>query len=204
MRAVIFGNGEIRSYERIRSYIKDDDFIICADGGIRHVSEMGIKPDILIGDFDSSNPDELKCDAERIVYPTRKDFTDGELCVKYANENGFDEVMLLAMTGRRADHTLTNLLMLSQCGRGCAVNEDNEIYYIKNRIEINNKKGMTLSIIPLRGDLRGITSSGLEYPLNNDTLYFGESRGNSNVIISDFCEIEVTEGEGAVILNNGE
>lgn len=204
MRAVIIGNGEIRSYERIRTYIRDDDFIICADGGIKHASIMGIRPDILIGDFDSSNPDEFNFDAKRIVYPTRKDFTDGELCVKYAAENGFDEVLLIAMTGSRADHTLTNLLMLSQCGRGCAVNEDNEIYYIKNRIEINNKKGMTLSIIPLRGDLRGITARGLEYPLKNDTLYFGESRGNSNVITSDFCEIEAAEGEGVVIISNGE
>ncbi|MDO5398684.1 MAG: thiamine diphosphokinase [bacterium] len=204
MRAVIIGNGTVRSYEKIKKYIKADDFIICADGGINHAVKMDIKPDILIGDFDSSNPELVFEDVGRIEYPARKDFTDGELCVKYAAEHGYDEVLLLAMTGTRADHTLNNMLMLSQCEHGMSAEEYNEIYYLKNKIIIENKEGMTLSIIPVKGNLTGITTKGLEYPLNNEALYFGESRGNSNVIISDYCEITVSGGEGLVILNNGE
>lgn len=203
MRAVIIGNGTIRSYQKIKNYIKKDDFIICADGGINHAAKMSIRPDILIGDFDSSNPDLVFNDVGRIEYPSRKDFTDGELCIKYAVEHGYGEILLLAMTGTRADHTLNNMLMLSQCERGMLVDEYNEIYYLKNKISIENKKGMTLSIIPLKGDLTGIITKGLEYPLNNEALYFGESRGNSNVIISDSCEITVSGGEGLVILNDG-
>ena len=204
MRAVIIGNGTIRSYERIKEYIRKDDFIICADGGINHAEKLGIRPDILIGDFDSSDPELLFNDVGRIEYPSRKDFTDGELCVKYAVEHGYDEVLLLAMTGTRADHTLNNMLMLSQCRRGMAIDEYNEIYYLKNKIIRENKKGMTLSIIPVNGNITGITTKGLEYPLNNEALYFGESRGNSNVIISDYCEITVSGGQALVILNNGD
>lgn len=204
MRAVIIGNGTVRSYERIKEYIRKDDFIICADGGINHAARMNIRPDIIIGDFDSSDPELLFRDALRIEYPSRKDFTDGELCVKYAAEHGYDEVLLLAMTGTRADHTLNNMLMLSQCACGMIADEYNEIYYLKEKIIIENKKGMTLSMIPVKGDLTGITTKGLEYQLNNEALNFGESRGNSNVIISDYCEISASGGQALVILNNGD
>ena len=202
MRSVIFGNGDIADYERVRSYMNDEDFIICADGGIRHAKALGILPDILIGDFDSSKPEES--DVKRIEYPARKDFTDGELCVKYAIEKGYDEIVLMGMRGTRTDHTLTNMLMLSQCRCGMMIDDNNEIYYLKDKIIIENKKGKTLSIIPVKGDMCGITTAGLEYPLNNETLYFGESRGNSNVVIDDICEITVKSGEGFVIINNGE
>lgn len=202
MRAVIIGSGSINDYKKLLRYINDGDFVICADGGVRHAKEMGIEPDIVIGDFDSSSPAE--CDAEKIVYPARKDFTDSELCVKYAKEHGCDELLLMGMTGTRADHTLTNILMLSQCKTGMMVDDSNEFYYLHRHIKIEGRRGKTLSIIPVRGDLTGIATAGLYYPLNDETLYFGESRGNSNVIIDDVCEIITASGEGIVIINDGE
>lgn len=82
MRAVIIGNGDIKDYQYIKSKINDDDFIICADGGYNHAEKMGIVSDVLIGDFDSAkNFEKVK---DRIEYPKRKDFTDGELAVSYA------------------------------------------------------------------------------------------------------------------------
>ena len=65
MRAVIIGNGTIRNYDSIFKYIHKDDFIICADGGIRHAVKMEIVPDLIIGDFDSL--DVIKYDIKRIV-----------------------------------------------------------------------------------------------------------------------------------------
>ena len=202
MRAVIIGNGTVRNYDSIFKYIHNDDFIICADGGIRHAVKMEIVPDLIIGDFDSS--DVSKYDIKRIKYPVRKDFTDGEICVKYAVEHGYKDILMLGMTGSRMDHTLTDIFLLSQCINGCIIDDNNEIYYIKNMLEIYNKKGMTLSIIPVKGDLCGIVTEGLDYPLNNETLYFGESRGNSNVIIDDYCKITAESGEGIIIINTGE
>lgn len=203
MRAVIIGNGCIGDYARAKTYIKEGDFVICADGGIRHAVKMGIKADLLIGDFDSSDT-SYKDAVKSMVYPTRKDFTDGELCVKYANEHGYDEVVMLGMTGSRMDHSLTDILLLSQCKNGMIADDNNEIYYIKDKLEIEGKRGMTLSIIPLKGDLCGIVTEGLDYPLNDETLYFGESRGNSNVIVADYCSISAKSGEAAVIINSGE
>ena len=202
MRAVIFGNGEIKNYERMSKYLCEEDFVICADGGIRHAKILNITPDVLIGDFDSSNPDESE--VKRIEYPTRKDFTDSEICMKYALEQGYDEILFLGMSGTRADHTLTNMLLLSKCNNAYMIDDDNEIYYIKDNFRIDGKKGKTLSIIPVKGDMCGITTEGLDYPLCDETLYFGESRGNSNVIISDICKIEIKSGEGLIFINNGE
>lgn len=202
MRAVIIGNGTITDYDYIKSIISDNDFIICADGGINHAEKMGLNVDILIGDFDSSS--DKTTAARTIQYPTRKDFTDGELCVEYAIDNGYDKILLIGMTGTRLDHTINNILLLLRCRNSCLINEHNTIYPIKDSLYIDNKKGKTLSIIPLFSDLEGIVTEGLEYPLNDETLYFGQARGNSNVIISDACKITVKKGMGIVIINNGE
>ncbi len=201
MRAVVIGNGSIENYGYIKSLIKDDDFIICADGGLRHATKMGIKPDIAVGDFDSSVPDEA---VERIVYPMRKDYTDGELAVMYAAEHGFCDIMLLAMTGTRLDHTLTDIFMLTRFENARLIDDHNEIRALCKSVELNGYKGRTLSIIPVFGDLRGITTEGLEYPLCKETLYFGESRGNSNVVTAEHCRITAESGIGLIIINNGE
>lgn len=201
MRAVIIGNGEIRDYTYIKTFLKPDDFIICADGGLRHVKGLGVDADIAIGDFDSyTKSDKI----ESIVYPSHKNLTDGEIAVDYAIENGYSEILLLAMTGSRLDHTFTNIFQLSKRGNITLIDDDNEIHIVKNSIIIEGQKGKTLSIIPVFSDLIGVTVTGVYYPLDNETLYFGEGRGNSNVIVDDLCTISVKGGIGLVFINNGE
>ena len=202
MRAIIIGNGTISNYTVMKQNAQKADIIICADGGYRHAKKSGIIPDVVIGDFDSSS--EPEDNITKFVYPTKKDFTDGELCVKYACNHGCDEIIMFGMTGSRMDHTLTDMLLLIQCKNGCVIDDNNEIYLLRNKFFIEGKKGMTLSIIPIGGDLSGIYTKGLEYSLNGETLYFGESRGNSNIIIEDYCEIKAENGIGFIIINNGE
>lgn len=197
MRAVIIGSGHIGDCDYIKSKIAPGDYIICADGGYDHAVRLGLAPDIMIGDFDSVS--ELPKETEKIKYPARKDFTDGEIAVKYAAENGFDEVLLLGMTGDRADHTITDILLLTQCRSGCLIDDNNEIYLLRDIVEVSGKAGDTLSIVPVGGDVKGITTQNLEYPLNDETLYFGESRGVSNVMTADRCVIRAKSGIGLII-----
>jgi thiamine pyrophosphokinase len=197
MRAVIIGSGSINDYEYIKSKIRPNDFIICADGGYDYAVKLGVIPNILIGDFDSI--EKLPSKTEIIKYPKRKDFTDGELAVRYAVEHGFDDVLLLAMTGDRADHSITDILLLTQCKNGCVIDDNNEIYLLRDTVSITGKIGDTISIVPIGGDVEGITTKNLEYPLNNETLYFGESRGVSNVMCADNCEITAEKGIGLII-----
>ena len=197
MRAVIIGNGHIGDYEYIKSKIKDEDFIICADGGYNHAKKMNIQPDILIGDFDSAK--NFESEVNKIKYPVRKDFTDGELAVKYAAEHGYENVLLIAMTGDRMDHSLADVLLLLKCKNGVLIDDNNEVYLLRDKLVVNGKKGQTLSIIPINGDVCGIVTKGLEYPLMSENLYFGSSRGISNVLTENSCEITIKSGMALVI-----
>ena len=197
MRAVIIGNGNIKDYEYIKGKIRDTDFIICADGGYNHAQKMGITPDILLGDFDSACG--FECVKDRIEYPVRKDFTDSELAVMYAVEHGYQDIALIAMTGDRLDHTMADILLLDKCKNGVVIDDNNEIYMLKDKLIINGRKGQTLSIIPINGDAQGITTIGLEYPLCDETLHFASSRGISNVMLDSKCEITIKKDMVLVI-----
>ncbi len=201
MRAVIIGNGEIKDYDYIRSKINDGDYIICADGGLRHLESLKIKADLAIGDFDSS---KVRDDIECITYPRDKDFTDGEIALDYAMDKGYDEIVMIGMTSSRLDHTLTNILLTARDSNIYIIDDKNEIYSLSRKLILEGKKGKTLSIIPIFGNLTGVTLKGLKYGVTNDILFFGSSRGNSNVIIDDKCEIAVKDGIGIVIVNDGE
>lgn len=201
MRAVIIGNGDINDYAYIKTKLRPDDYIICADGGLRHIDNLKINADIAIGDFDSA------CETDGIetcVYPVHKDFTDGEIAVNYALEKGYSEVLLIAMTGSRIDHTLTNIFQLIKNENITLIDDKNEIRALKGTVTINNQKGKTLSIIPIFSNLEGVKATGVFYPINGDTLYFGEGRGNSNIITNDLCTISIDNGIGLIIINDGE
>ncbi len=198
MRAVIIGNGNLLDSEFIRLKINDDDFIICADGGYNRAVQMGIRVDVIIGDLDSIA--DFDNEIEVIKYPAKKDFTDGELCIDYAIKKGFDEILLLCMSSSRIDHTINNIFMMSKCKKAMMADEKNEIYILNDNLKITNKKGKILSIIPIKNDLEGITTNGLEYPLKNETLFFGECRGNSNIINDDLCTISIKKGIGIVVV----
>lgn len=201
MRAVIIGNGEIKDYDFIAGKLRKGDYIICADGGYRHAVKLRIKPDVLIGDMDSIGDESY--DGEIINLPVRKDFTDSEVCVKYVLLKDFDEILMLGFIGTRLDHTITNLMLLKQIAesgkKGKIIDEHNEIYFALEENIIYGKKGDLLSLIPFGGDLNGITVSGLDYPLENETLIFGESRGVSNVMTSGKCTVNIGGGSGLII-----
>lgn len=200
MRAVIIGNGDIKNYDFIKSRISNSDLIICADGGYNHARNMDIMPDVLIGDLDSaSGYDDVK---NRLEYPVRKDFTDGELAVMYANEHGCDEIVLAGMTGNRLDHTIADIMLLAHCKKGVLVDDNNEIYLLRDKLIIEGYRGQTLSIVPITGDAEGVSTSGLEYPLNAETLHFASTRGISNVMTAEKCEITIERGLALVIKVN--
>lgn len=201
MRAVIIGNGSMFDYDYISSKLRPDDYIVCADGGYKHAKKLNVKPNVLIGDMDSIGDNDY--DGEVINLPIRKDFTDSDVCIKFIMLKDFDEVMLLGFTGARIDHSITNLMLLKQFAdaekRAYILDEHNEIYFAVNENNIYGKKGDIVSIIPFGGNLCGITTQGLDYPLNDETLIFGESRGVSNIMSGDKCTISIKSGTGLII-----
>lgn len=198
MTALIVGNGEVS--ESIKEKLPDNAYVICADGGVRHMKKLGISADILIGDMDSLGGNEIP--EQVIKYPAKKDLTDGEIAVNYAIEQGFSKIVMIGFIGTREDHTLTNIFFLKKIkehGRlGCIIDEHNEIYCADD-LTLSGTAGEIVSIIPIGGDVESVTTEGLEYPLSSEKLKFAEGRGVSNVMNGDKCRITVSGGTALII-----
>jgi thiamine pyrophosphokinase len=204
MRAVIFANGDLSHPDAARAALREDDLVIAADGGYNHCIDLQLKPTVLIGDFDSLDLDQLspiqKSDVIPIQHPKRKDETDLELALLYARDMGAEEVIVFGALGARWDMTMANLLLLAhpslEGSRISLIDGPQEVLLLTKgeRLELRGNPGDTVSLIPLDGDTRGITSWGLEYPLDKDILRFGTTRGISNVLINDTAWIDLEAG----------
>lgn len=202
MKAVIFTGGDIKNYEKVRKYVANADFIICADSGVRHAFKMNIKPDILVGDLDSiSYEDRRKVEElgiKIVKFPKEKDYTDTELAICEALKVGASEAVLLGALGGRPDHSLANVfLMVSFKEEGLDLrlaDENWEMFVIDKKIKIPGKKGDILSLIPLTPKVQDVKTDGLYYPLNSETLLMGPARGISNVFIENEATVNLKEG----------
>ena len=200
MIALIFANGSMEHPTRLPEY----DVLIAADGGAYHCRRLGLQPDWVIGDLDSTDPaflEGLQAGGTRVKhFPTHKDYTDLELAVLHAQGLGATQVVILAALGARWDQTLANLLL--PAARQFAslpvklLDGAQEITLIRpgETRAICGRPGDTLSLIPLSGDAQGITTSGLEYPLQDEDLLFGSTRGVSNVLLGTCAEIKLNSG----------
>jgi thiamine pyrophosphokinase len=203
-RAIIIANGEMEIAPAILKDLQPDDLIIATDGGTFHCQSQGIIPSVIIGDFDSVEA-ELVDSYEHmgvvtVRYPSHKDETDLELAVQYALQVGCELVYILGALGGRWDMTLANIMLLASSRftglKMCLMGGTQEISLLRGETqsEIRGKPGDRLSLIPVGGDCHGITTQGLEYPLNAESLHFGTSRGVSNVLIQEITRIELKEG----------
>ena len=205
MRAVIFANGLLSDPDRARAAIRADDLLIAADGGSAHFLALDLTPHVLIGDFDSLNKTDLEQlqsrGVEIIRHPAHKDFTDLELALQYAEGREAEEILVYAALGARWDHTLANLLLPAaadlQKSRIVLMDGAHEIRLIRSgeSQEVHGKRGDILSLIPLGGDAHGVTTADLEYPLSSETLYFGGTRGVSNVFLRDAASVRLERGQ---------
>jgi thiamine pyrophosphokinase len=202
MRAVIFANGELSDPQGASGFLQTCDIVIAADGGTRHALAVDVFPDVIVGDLDSLPPDQrrhLEALGCRIIsFPARKDETDLELALHYAAAKGATEIVVLAALGGRLDQTIANVMLLTMPElRGIDVRiieEAQEAFLIENEATIEGEVGDTLSLIPLGGDAVGVTTEGLEWPLEEDTLYFGPARGVSNVLAASRAQVCLENG----------
>lgn len=201
MRAVIISGGQMKDHDQMRIRIKPDDTVICADSGYDSALKMGLEPKIVIGDLDSIKG----CPPEDIVirYPAKKDLTDTELALYYARKLGFSEFLLLGCIGTRMDHSLSNIFLLRDILRrqeyGEIADEHNRIFITDSSLTLEAEKGSLFSFIPLTECL-GVTTAGLEYPLNNATVQVGSGLGVSNICLESSVSITLSEGEALVML----
>lgn len=198
MRAVIICGGDIGNADRAKRLIKKDDLIICADSGYKYASALEVKPDIVLGDFDSYELAKVECDNVK-TYPAKKDFTDSEIAAQYAIEQGADELLFLAVMGGRIDHTLGNIYLLKTVyekgAKAMIFDGISSIWYVTDTISVTGKKGDLLSVIPF-AETGDITTDGLEYALDKESL---PSTGISNVFASDTASLKLWSGSAVVV-----
>jgi thiamine pyrophosphokinase len=181
--------------------------IICCDGGARHLLNMGIKPDIIIGDMDSIDSTQLKMFYKQkfkiLKYPAKKDFTDTELALDYALSLKPLKILICCALGGRIDHTLANVFLLNRAQEKrietSLIDEYCEAFVLDKEASFINEKGKTVSLLALTPRVTGINLSGFAYPLEKDTLKMGESRGISNVINKNRAGIKIANGKLIVI-----
>lgn len=207
MLALIIANGDVDP-ATVVSDRSQYDLIVAADGGSDHCQQLNLRPHTLIGDLDSISQLLLEKWKEQgveiIRHPQRKDKTDLEIALEYAQEKGAEEIHVFGALGERLDMTLANVLLLAHPSLTCKI----KLFREKERVtlaipdetmSLKGKKGDAVSLIPLVPETSGITTHGLEYPLQDGVLEFGTSRGVSNVMTTNQASISVREGILCVI-----
>jgi thiamine pyrophosphokinase len=207
MKAVVVSHGEVKDFEFVKKIMAEADLIVCADGGCEYVTKCGLVPDVLIGDLDSIDHETLESIKNTsciiIRYPREKDYTDTELAVNYALDHGADEIIMLAGTGDRLDHSLANIFLLiklvNRSIKACLVNENNTVYITNDSITLKGNIGDLVSLIPAGGDVEGIYTEGLQYRLSGHDIKMGEPLGISNVFTSEEVSVRIKSGTLLVI-----
>ena len=198
MRIVIVANGWLNQPVQLEG----EEILIAADGGARHCLELGLKPAYVIGDMDSLDDSQLlkleALGAQFIRYPRRKDFTDLELAIQYALKLGATDIVIYAALGARWDQSIANLLLPIRFGAAHIrlVDGNQEIHLLRagEELILHGEPGDTVSLIPLSAQARGIATQNLEYPLQNETLYLGSTRGVSNILLAKHAKVSIKKG----------
>jgi len=198
-RIIIFANGELPNIEKARALIKANDYIICADGGTHHALALGLKPNLVIGDLDSVTDAELqKADARIIQFSRDKNETDLELALNYALEQKPTSILIIAALGNRLDQTLGNISLLSDARLAtldCRLDDGvEEVFFCRDQAKAEGRRGDIVSLIPWNGAVKGISTNGLRWQLNHESLYPDKTRGISNEMLEAVAEVSVETG----------
>ena len=176
--------------------IPEDALVIAADGGLRHTQALGIRPDVILGDFDSLGyvPDDSQ------VYPVEKDDTDAMLAVRVGLEQGCDFFLFYgAMDGPRLDHTVANFQTLGYLAthgaRGALIGRDYIATVLREEtIEFSEDAAGILSLFCL-GASAEVSIEGLKYTLDHGTLTPDFPLGVSNHFEGKAARITVHDGQ---------
>ncbi len=211
MRYVIISGGHIDDVFAL-NYLRENkyDCMIAADSGMNFLHRNGIVPDVIAGDFDSVEDESLDefssmPEVEMLRLNPIKDDTDTEFVIREAIRRGATFITVLGATGTRLDHVLANVHLL---GVGLEesvaielVDTHNRIRMINESLEIRKEEqfGCFISILPIKGDAKGVTLEGMKYPLVNVDVACFSSLGVSNEIVGETAKISVKEGTLLVI-----
>jgi thiamine pyrophosphokinase len=189
----VLASGPYEDLQSALQWAPEADKVVAADGGTALARELGLRPDLIVGDLDSSDPNLVEqfqaqgVEIRRYDHDTKLE-TDTELALLAALEWQPDTIVLLGALGGRLDHALANILLLTRPAFAPL-----DIRIIDGKQEASLAKpdrwnpirggaGDTVTLLPVGGDAHGVRTEGLHWPLQGETLPLGYGRGVSNRI----------------------
>jgi thiamine pyrophosphokinase len=176
--------------------------VIAADGGVDRALALGLHVDLAIGDFDSVTESGLaaaEADGARVErHPSAKDATDLELALDAALALAPERIVVIGSDGGRLDHLLASLLLLADeryaSARITGFLGSSRVDVIRGSCVLAGEPDGIVSLLPMHGPAEGVVTEGLAYPLHDETLPAGTSRGVSNVLSGHAARITVARG----------
>lgn len=205
--ALIFTGGDAPQLT-LREQLPDAALVIAADSGWAYATAFGFTPDLLVGDMDSIQPEHLAAarasDTEIIEHSADKDFTDTELALQLARKFDYRHIHVVSGGGNRFDHLLAMVHSLVEHADDATLTAHIGAQHVRivtprESATFTAEPGATISLIPLGGHARGVTTHGLQWELRRSTLRSFASRGVSNVATSATIAVSLRTGALAVI-----
>ena len=203
-KCIVIGAGELSVSEILA---EEEDYVIAVDGGFSYCSQLKLKPDIVIGDFDSISQkgqteiEKLKEQRPKqvLMLPSKKDDTDMLAALKHGLSLGYKAFRIYAGCGGRLDHTLANLQCLlylkNHNAAGCMVDGDTMILALQNEtLEFKENMEGILSLFSMGKEARGVTLRGMKYPLTDYTMRNDFPIGISNEFTGQPACVSVRDG----------
>ncbi len=204
-KCIVVGAGEltVRKIQR-----EPGDLVIAADGGLEHCERLGLRPDLILGDFDSVREEtarsveglEMQMPDRIVRLPREKDETDTLAALKEGLERGYREFCIYGGTGGRLDHTLANIQCLlylkGQGAAGYLADGEGTVFVIVNET-VHFRRGMEgyLSLFSLAQEAQGVTVEGMKYPLHRAVLRNDFPLGISNEFTGEAASVSVENGQ---------
>jgi thiamine pyrophosphokinase len=208
--AIVLAGGD-PVHPHIGPRLPADAFVVAADSGLHLASGLGLHVDLVVGDFDSVEPDAVDAavaaGARVERHPVAKDATDLELAMDAAAREGVARIVVVGGAGGRLDHFLANIALLTS-PRYASITVDAFVGDARVTVvhggpepaTIDAAAGEHVSLLPVGGrGACGITTKGLEYPLEHEDLPLGTTRGVSNVVVDAPASVTLAEGTLLVV-----
>jgi thiamine pyrophosphokinase len=212
LEALIVADGDVPTREVVDRLLAPHgaQLVVAADGGALKAEALGLRIDVVVGDSDSLAPADVERlragGAEVVVHPAAKDESDTELAVREALGRGATALTIVgAFGGRRLEHTIANVLLLAMselAGRDARLADGASEVRLLNgdaTLTIDGQPGDFVSLFPLAPVVAGVTTIGLAYPLNHESLSQGPARGLSNVVTGARATVSVRSGRLLVV-----
>ena len=197
MKGILFIGGKAPEYNFVKKEFEDAEIITAADSGFDSALQMGIKPDIIIGDMDSIKNKKLlnKYSPDKILkFPKDKDETDTELGIKYLMDNNYDEIIIIGGGGGRMDHFLAIVLLFDrEFSPDIWYTNSTKFQKITGYCKIPFVKGNLVSFFPTGKGICRMKSKGLKWPLDGLVWSRGDM-GISNIVTENGFSVEMIEG----------